>query len=375
MTKTKSNKVNTSKETIPKKRIENAVKSIEKYLKDKKIEISERNQKVLLEDDEEELLDSLQLIAINNKTFTGTPNKLIFKPLLLPVENSLYSKWLKASVDLPKDFQTLLILKENDAEKLNLDIDNEESILYKLKEKEGIVINNVITGKDLKTTYKSFEKRRVFINTFSLILTDDSLVTTLPKLLGSKAYNKITTTPIPIKTRNGSNSKHTLSETVLYNSIKKIYLNKIPAKVPRGTTMNIHLGALNWFTNKEMVENIESITKFLLSNKQYSLRTILLKSNFSPALPLFFNEESIKDLYEKEEASEITNEHNTIEIDGVTIELSNFNKALLEISNPDELSTVFSKEINKAKKRKMDEENQKIEEESQKSKKSKKNES
>ena len=40
-----------------------------------------------------------------------------------------------------------------------------------------------------------------------------------------------------------------------------------------------------------------------------------------------------------------------VTIDGVQVHLSTFNKDLMEIANPSELGSIFSKQINNAKKR------------------------
>lgn len=344
----KSPKVNNKKKTvskdnsvIPEARIIKAIEELEKYNKKKSEEKNESGKKDLLDDDEDsfdDLKKNVQLIAINNKSFTG--NNKVFKPKMFTIPNSLYKPWKQASETLVKDFKTLLIVKDQDIATIR---ENEDDILEKLEE-SGVKIDEIICGKDLKTVYKAYESRRAFVSEFSLILADDSIVASLPKLLGGKAYNKVDTTPIAIRTQ--SNSKKVLSLETLMNSIKKVYLTQLPALLPRGTTLNIHLGNLTWFKSTELAQNVTNIAEKLLDT--YSIRTIFIKTNDSPVLPLYYNDAVLDEIVAKVEKASST-ENKTVNIDGVEVSLSNFDRALLEITNPDETSEVFAKQINSAK--------------------------
>ncbi|CAI4555782.1 CRB_1a_G0025800.mRNA.1.CDS.1 [Saccharomyces cerevisiae] len=53
----------------------------------------------------------------------------------------------------------------------------------------------------------------------------------------------------------------------------------------------------------------------------------------------------------KKDKIEETHEDDMVTIDGVQVHLSTFNKGLMEIANPSELGSIFSKQINNAKKR------------------------
>ncbi|CDO96356.1 unnamed protein product [Kluyveromyces dobzhanskii CBS 2104] len=287
------------------------------------------------------------LILVNTESFTGSLKN--FKPKLVTVPHSIFKPWKDASTTMVKDFKTLLVLKDSDIDSVTAD-----ELIDLLP--EHITIDTIVSGKDLKTKYKAFEKRRAFVQDFSLILADDSIVTTLPKLLGGKAYSKLSTTPIAINTR----SSNKFNKTTLINSIKKIYDTKIPAKIPRGNTMNVHLGSLEWFTPQQLTENIISVAKQFI--EKYNIRTILLKSNESPVLPLYVNLEVLDNLVaSKDDAKSPV--QNVVEIDGVELQLSQFEKSLLEIANPDELDSLFAKQIKQAKRNLEEVEEQEKEEE------------
>ena len=320
---------NVSPQAIPSDRVEKAIEELNKYTSAEKAD----EKKSLLED-EDELNKALSLIVVNTKPFTGASKN--FKPKLFAVKNSLYAPWKDASATSVKDFKTLLILKDSDKDLVS------EDDLFEALDESKITIDEIITGKDLKTTYKAFEARRAFVSQFSLILADDSIVTSLPKLLGGKAYSKLETTPISIKTQ----ANKGFSKVTLTNSIKKVYLNQLPAKVPRGTTMNIHLGNLEWFSPEQIAENIEEITKKLI--EQYDIRSIFIKTNQSPVLPLYYNNDVIAELA-KAQKEAVGHANESVKIDGVEVQLSNFDKALMEIANPKELSNIFSKQITSAK--------------------------
>ncbi|CCF60121.1 hypothetical protein KAFR_0J00530 [Kazachstania africana CBS 2517] len=329
----------TDDSVIPKDRVLNAVEQLTKFTTDQAE--NESSKKNLLEDDDE-LNKSLNLIVINNKSFTESSKQ--FKPKLVDVKHSIYTPWKEASVTSVKDFKTLLILKDKDVEKVT------EDELFDNLNKSKICVDEIISGNDLKTKYKSFEARRIFINQFQLIFADDSIITTLPKLLGSKSYSKVETTPIPIRTYNSSKQ---FSVKTIVNSIKKIYLNKLPIKLPRGTTMNVHLGNLEWFKPNELMENIESVAEQLIKN--YKIRSIFIKSNQSPVLPLYYNQDTLSELAATLDKSEAGKKPESVNIDGVEVQLSTFDKALMELANPNELSNIFSKQIKDAKRQRSNE--------------------
>lgn len=347
---------------IPEKRIESAISGLEKYLQkeDDSDKVNEKTGKFkLISDDDDELKDKLQLIVVNNVPFNedtdvSKTKKAVFKPLVIATENSIHTHI--------SEFKKVLVIV-NDSVKFSIDKEDENSEIYKLINDEKIPIGEIITPKKLKTLYKPFENMRQLLADHSAILCDDSIVTLMPKLLGGKAFNKISSTPIPIRVRN--------SPITLSTSIKNFWNKKIAAKYPNGSTLNINLGNLLTYTTKddkkELVQNIKAIAKQF--SEKYMIRSIFLKSNFSPVVPIFYNEKSLKELIKSKEAAKAKQEEesddvikNKVEINGVEIELNAFNRALYEIANPEELETIFKKQISSAQKRKADNSEDKKEE-------------
>lgn len=361
MAKTRSsNKKNSvvSATEIPQERITNAVEQLTKFVA-KQTKEEQENSKNLLGDDIEDVDQNVSLIAVNTTSFSGSTKQ--FKMKLVDVENSLYKPWNKESATASKDFKVLLILKDQDVDKIS------EDDLFDALNEDGITIDEIISANTLKTTYKAYEARRAFIQQFSLILSDDNVITTLPKLLGGKFYEKVETTPIGIKTQ--PSTKKQFSKETLINSIKKVYLHKLPIKLPRGTTLNAHLGQLNWFEQKDLIKNVESVSKHLIDN--YKIRSIFIKTNKSPVLPLYYNTKVVEELLAAKEDAKKDEPATSdkVTIDGVEVELSNFEKSLLEIANPKDLSSIFSKNIKDAKRTRDDVEDEAKQSQPKKSKK------
>lgn len=106
---------------IPRERTTKAIDELIKFTSNSQDDKEEEQngKKKLLEDDEEDLKKDLQLIVVNNKSFTGTSKT--FKLKLLNVKHSLYKPWKQASATAIKDFKTLLILKDSDIKKVSED--------------------------------------------------------------------------------------------------------------------------------------------------------------------------------------------------------------------------------------------------------------
>ncbi|QLL33448.1 hypothetical protein HG536_0E03590 [Torulaspora globosa] len=323
--------------SVPRERILNSVQQLRKFQ-----DASKNSDSRNLLDDSEELNESIQLIVVNNTSFSGSEKN--FKLKLIDVKHSLYRPWNEASETSVKDFKVLLILKDSDVSKVSVDD-------FVLSGDERDVPVELICGRDLKTKYKAYEARRAFISEFSLILADDNVVTTLPKLLGGKAYSKLETTPIGVR----AYANKQFSKKTLINSFLKVYSSRLPVKIPRGTTANVHLGKLQWFKDEELVDNIEQVLKTFLDG--YKIRSVFVKCNDSPVLPLYYNQKVLEEISAtKDVAANGAAEKQLVEIGGVPVELSTFDKALLEIANPDEVQDIFAKNINAAKRKKSPEE-------------------
>lgn len=318
--------------SVPRERILNSIQQLRKLESSNK-KTESRN----LLDDEDELDGLTQLVVVNNTSFTGANKN--FKLKLATIKHSLYKAWNESNETSIKDFKILLILKDSDVNKISVDD-------LVIKDQNASVQIEIVCGKTLKTNYKAFERRRAFVSEFSLILADDNIITTLPKLLGGKAYSKLETTPIGIRTY----ANKQFSAKTLINSLNKVYSSKLPVKLPRGTTASVHLGNLKWFKDEEMVDNVELILKDFIDN--YKIRSVFIKCNSSPVLPLYYNQNVLDEIAKESKAvREPLKEDHLVEIDGVRVQLSNFDKALMEIANPDDLKDVFAKNINAAKRK------------------------
>lgn len=126
-------------------------------------------------------------------------------------------------------------------------------------------------------------------------------------------------------------------------------MRSLPVKLPRGTTLSAHLGNLEWFSVDELTKNVLMVAEQLV--KDYQIRAIFIKSNKSPVLPLYYNQNVLDDMAKSTEEKTKDASLHKVTIDGTELELSAFDAALMQIANPDELDKVFAGSINKAKKR------------------------
>lgn len=314
---------------VPRARILHSVEQLNKYTTTKQ----ENAKESLLGDDVEE--KDVQLIVVNNRSFTESRKN--FKIKLLKIKHSIFKPWKEASVTSTKDFKVLLILKDSDIGKISVDDFVNEELNFPDVE--------IICGHDLKTKYKAFEKRRALVSEFSLILADDSIITTLPKLLGSKAYEKVETTPVGVRTH----SDKEFSKKTTLNQFQKIYYEQLPIRLPRGTTMNVHLGSLEWFNSQELADNVEMIVKDLVA--KYKIRSIFIKTTKSPVLPLYYNQDVLNELVEVTKVNETEEPQGIVEIDKIKVQLSTFDQSLMEIIDPEEWPTAFAKQIASAKRK------------------------
>ncbi|CAI4510790.1 CFS_G0024040.mRNA.1.CDS.1 [Saccharomyces cerevisiae] len=109
-------------------------------------------------------------------------------------------------------------------------------------------------------------------------------------------------------------------------------MNQLAVKLPRGTTLNVHLGNLEWLRPEEFVDNVELISE----------QIHFIKTNKSPVLPLYYNQDVLDELEAKKDKIEETHEDDMVTIDGVQVHLSTFNKGLMEIANPSGFWVQFS---------------------------------
>ncbi|CAI4510820.1 CFS_G0024060.mRNA.1.CDS.1 [Saccharomyces cerevisiae] len=90
------------------------------------------------------------------------------------------------------------------------------------------------------------------------------------------------------------------------------------------SSLNVHLGNLGWLRPEEFVDNVELISEQVI--KACQIRSIFIKTNKSPVLPLYYNQDVLDELEAKKDKIEETHEDDMVTIDGV--------QGLMEIANP-----------------------------------------
>lgn len=157
----------------------------------------------------------------------------------------------------------------------------DESLLEKIEAENIPHLEKIIPAKELKTTYKSFEARRKLWEKYELFLSDDYLITTLPKLLGKRFYGSAKF-PIPIKVY--SKDKTAVSVQTLKNQILKV-LHSTYFIPPMGVNISLKLGSLKQ-DRKNLHDNLNTIINYL---SRFPIRILQLKLEASPSIPIYVN--------------------------------------------------------------------------------------
>lgn len=312
------------KSLVDDKKISKALSELKKFVANSNKD--EESKAQLFED---ELTNDLQIIFTKKNLFTSKKN---FKPKLIHIQ------------DKPKnEEQPRIVLFIRD------DVIDKE-LLEKIEESElNSLIEQIITGSDLKSTYKQYEKRRELYSLNDIFLADDSLITTLPKLLGKVFYDS-KKLPIPIKI-----NKETFSIKSVINQVNKIS-SSIVYSLPRSNNLSVNLGSIETIN--------ESVLKQVIEHFQNEeLRSIFIKTNQSPALPLYeldtvYTEDDVKPT----DKEEIKAQESNVSIEGLpeNIKLSEFEKGLIELANPTEIPELFSSKIKKSIKKSKQENKDKV---------------
>lgn len=312
------------KSLVDDKKISKALSELKKFVANSNKD--EESKAQLFED---ELSNDLQIIFTKKNLFTSKKN---FKPKLIHIQDKPQNE------EQPK----IVLFVRDDV------IDKE--LLEKIEESElNSLIEQIITGSDLKSTYKQYEKRRELYSLNDIFLADDSLITTLPKLLGKVFYDS-KKLPIPIKI-----NKENFSIQSVINQVNKIS-NSIVYSLPRSNNLSVNLGSIETIN--------ESVLKQVIEHFQNEeLRSIFIKTNQSPALPLYeldtvYTEDDVKPT----DKEEIKAKESNVSIEGLpeNIKLSEFEKGLIELANPTEIPELFSSKIKKSIKKSKQENKDKV---------------
>lgn len=299
-------------------RILKAVKALSKFAAGADNEKESSNGKAQLFDDNDE--NKSVFVQINTKKFQASkPN---FKPKTIKLSHLMYE-------DGENNFKVCLILRDQ--------LITSEDQLLKVEDANLRSLHQIVLLDTLKKEYKNFEKRRQFYSEYDMFLFDDALMNLMPTLLGKTFYGKGNLKlPIPIRVTSTSNPK-TLSLDTVKNQLEKALLSTAYL-LPVGVNISIKVGSFAGpLSNEEVAANISDvISSFELS----SLKSILLKTEASPALPLFETEK----LYDDEDVKQEDAEENG-DKESTGVKLSTYEKGLLELGDPDEVAKLIGKKM------------------------------
>ncbi|KAI5956758.1 CIC1 [Candida jiufengensis] len=328
-----SNESSTS--IIPTKVTDKAINELEKYIvrekqqKEESIAQNPNSKSQLFDEDEINENNTLYLMIESKKFFSSKPQ---FKAKTIKLSKSLYNI---------NNLKTCLFLRDQ------LVKTSEE--IEKIENENLPTIKQILPLKSLKTEYKTFEKRRELRNDYDLFLVDDAILNTLPNVLGKVFFESNNKVPLPIRVTTSSNNSE-LSLVTLKNQLDK-NLNSTFYLPPQGTVISVKVGHLAndnedseevQFTNEELISNITNVIQNFDIN---TIKTIMIKTGTSPAIPLFYTDKLFND---EDILDDIVDGQDEIAKD----ELTPFEKGLLQLGDLETVSKVLGKKLGEKKKKK-----------------------
>ncbi|KAK6464584.1 ribosomal protein L1p/L10e family-domain-containing protein [Scheffersomyces coipomensis] len=295
-----------------------AISELSKFLERESANTKESKTDLFADEDDDESKNLY--LQINTKKFVSS--KPQFKPKLIKLTHSIYNQ---------EQLKTCLIIRDQ--------LVTTSQQLEALENESLPTVSQILPLKSLKTEYKHYEKRRELYAKYDLFLVDDALLNLMPTLLGKVFYgngnNKL---PLPIRVTTSSNTKE-LSLVTLKNQLEKC-LTSTAFLPPMGVNISIKIGSITEsFKQDDLVQNLQDT---LVAFDKDSLRSVMLKTNSSPSLPLFYAEklyDEETDVIENVKANEAKEQ-----TDGP--KLSAFEKGLLELGNADEVAKIIGKKLN-----------------------------
>ncbi|CAN6653149.1 ribosome biogenesis protein Utp30p [Trichomonascus vanleenenianus] len=258
---------------ISKDKVQEAAEALLKFLADKK----EAPANDLLADEEEDA-ESI-FITIATKKYLSDKKQL--KPKKAPLVHPIYSA-----------DNTSVCLFSKDPQRTYKDALQAEG-----SPAHGLV-DRVVGVSKLKGKFKPYQARRQLASNHDLFLAEDSVVTTLPKLLGKIFYEgSVSKIPLSVKI-NRKNGE--IDAAAVKKQIESI-LNSTIFVVPAGTTVSIKV-AKSTFEAAQVAENVASVVDYFVKNvkAQDGIRSVELKTANSPALPIYIAEK----LYDESDIAE-----------------------------------------------------------------------
>lgn len=316
-------------EYVSKKQALKAIDELKKFLERSKTEKPKSDKKDLFEDadDVPEEHDEKTNLYVKFEFKKYFSNRAVLKPKLI----KLTKPYLKEN----KELKTCLFIRDGMVQT--------EADLDKIESANIPTLKKILTLKQLKTIYKTYEKRYELLDEYDVFVTDDSILSSLPNTLGKPFYHETPKSPVAVRVAFNKTPKE-LSIPTLLNQIEKV-LNSTAYLPPVGVELTLRVGSLDSkFTAEELYSNIEDV---LQQFPKESLITVGLKTTKLPILPLFYTDK----LYSEEDVLENVKEDEDAEAD----EDDAYTKALLELADEETVASVLGKKYKKAnKKRKLE---------------------
>lgn len=300
-----------------------AIDELKKYLERTKETGSSNGKSDLFEDadDAEEDQDERTNLYLKFEFKKYFSNRAILKP----VHITLTKPFLARS----NSWKTCLFIRD--------DLIKTEEDLAKIEAANLPTLKKILTLTQLKTIYKTYEKREELLAEYDSFVTDDAILSSLPNTLGKPFYHDTPKSPIAIRVTS-TKARSELSLVTLGNQLKKV-LEGTTFLPPVGVELSVRVGSLDQtFTTEELLSNIQDVAKHFSADL---LVTVGLATTALPILPLFYT----KKLYSAEDVAENVTEENVEDEDDA------YTKALLELADEETVGDVLGKKFKDSRKR------------------------
>ncbi|AOA60533.1 Proteasome-interacting protein [Komagataella phaffii CBS 7435] len=160
-------------------------------------------------------------------------------------------------------------------------------------------VGRIVRGEELKGEFRPYDAREQLRESYDCFVSDDALVTTLPKLLGKTFYDSsVIHLPVPIKLRVFKGKDFSLD--VLKQSLERVRTSTY-YRVPFGTELEIRIGDSK-MNPSDLLENITTVVNKVLSQEQ-TIIDVDLKSydKSSAVLPIYTSD----DFYTEDDVAEV----------------------------------------------------------------------
>lgn len=307
---TKKDVESVKEDMVSLEKIEKALESLKKFIE--KSGDDENAQSDLLYDDE--LISQLELVLTKKQLFTA---KHDLKQRLIKVsEKTTFEEIPKIALLVRDNLIDSKLLEEIEASELNQ------------------YLSEIIPVKELTTTYKAFEKKRELSAKYDLFLADDAVIPTLPNILGKSFYER-SKTPIAIKVLKPFSIAGVLGQ------IKKVLNSKV-YRLNKSNQLTIKLGKIENVTATEVLKVINHFTE---------LRDVFIKSNKSPALPLYESEVVYSEEDKTTKTDVVETKDDGFKIEGYElpkgIKFTPFEKSLIEVGSAAEIKALVTEKLKK----------------------------